>query len=386
MMQIIFYFYIYLTFSFINEHNKFRVPSKHTNMSLPSFFRMIHPYCMIGCFLTLLLLPDRMTAKERDPNNTAQTGQNKTADLYVISNRTPDTTNTDTRFLCTVREERNLSFLSLYYHTNDSLSIEELDESFFFSELSHISSDWLVFVHGDSKTFGKAVERAIKMQELYQVRVILFAWPSKDPRIGGGENFRNSHLNVKASIPHFHLLVEALHNWKISKGDYFTQHKLSLFLHSLGNFYLLCQVHNKTYKERDYSLFDNLIINAAAVQQRHHKTWVEQLAMQDDIFILHNRKDVNLKGARFLLLHGAQLGEKPKRPYADNAHYISFSRAIGFRFPTHATHTYFVNSIPKQNESIHAFYKILLQGRKPNLNDNTLFRPRRHENTYFFKK
>jgi hypothetical protein len=341
--------------------------------------------CFFKLFVFSMSLLANIPGKSQDTISEEQQGR-EAQELFVITNRTLDTTKGSIPFLCTVREENSLSFLHVDCAFDDSLMLTKLDSAIFFRNLSKWSSDWVVFIHGDSKTFEKAVKRAIKMQELYEVRVILFSWSSKDPKIGGGENFRRSHYNVKASMQHFNILLSTLYNWKTNEKSYFEDHNLSLFLHSLGNFYLLCQTHGQNNNVGDHILFNNLIINAAAVQQKHHKVWVERLNMQQDIYIIHNRQDVNLKGARLILRHGKQLGEKPKRPLAENARYISFSHAIGFRFPTHTTHTYFVNSIPSENDAIRSFYDTLLRGETPDLENKERFYQKRQGNAYYFQK
>ena len=163
--------------------------------AIQMFCRYSLVFC--ACFFVVPL-----TVQGKSPDTTTQQEHNK-QELFVITNRSVDSTKHPIPFLCTVREDKKLSFLCVNSATDDSLKATKLDSVVFFRELTKIPTDWVVFVHGDSKTFEKAVQRAIKMQELYQLRVILFSWSSRDPSLGGGENFRRSHYNVRASMQHF---------------------------------------------------------------------------------------------------------------------------------------------------------------------------------------
>ena len=120
-------------------------------------------------------------------------------------------------------------------------------------------------------------------------------------------------------------------------------------------------------------LFDNLIINAAAVNQEGHKDWVEQLNFQNNIYITNNRQDFNLKGVRIFTKDGKQLGEVIEAPAAKNADYIQFTEAVGFRTPTGTTHTYFIGEVANESNNIKQFYKELFHGEKIDLSDTNRF-------------
>ena len=124
-------------------------------------------------------------------------------------------------------------------------------------------------------------------------------------------------------------------------------------------------------------LFDNVIINAAAVEQKNHTKWVEQLQFQKNIFINSNRRDFNLNGLRISTKHGKQLGQKVTHPFASNAVYFDFTKSVGFRIPTGPSHTYFIGKIPERNKNICLIYSEMLHGHMPDLADETRFTKRR---------
>ena len=77
----------------------------------------------------------------------------------------------------------------------------------FLRETSLIDNDWLLFVHGDSKTFEQAVMRGYDIQHLHNINVIVYSWPTKDPEYNGIKNFKNSKQNVILSMDHFETLL-----------------------------------------------------------------------------------------------------------------------------------------------------------------------------------
>jgi len=237
--------------------------------------------------------------------------------------------------------------------------------------LSHTDKPLVIFVHGDNKTFRQAVVSGLDIQELYNVSVVVFAWPSRQKQIMGSRNFQNSKKNVVQSDLHFHKLFQFISEFS-EKHSYVRQKiRFSLFLHSLGNMFMKQIVENKQLPTCE--LFDNVVLNSAAVPQKHHKQWIEQLQIQKRIYITANYQDFNLKGARIFTSAGKQLGERYEHPLAENAEYVNFTKAIGFRFPTYDTHTFFLGNIPAKSQIIRSFYHQVFRGESPNLNDQQSF-------------
>jgi hypothetical protein len=150
-----------------------------------------------------------------------------------------------------------------------------------------------------------------------------------------------------------------------------------MLFHSLGNLYMKKLIKQNLQSGLPESLFDNIILNAAAVNQENHKEWVEKLRIQDQLYITCNKQDFNLKGVRIFTSDGKQLGEKIKSPLAINATYIQFNKSVGFRFPTGQTHTYFIGKIPAVNNNVKACYYDLFHGSNPNLGNENKFMTRK---------
>ncbi|MBS4014424.1 MAG: hypothetical protein KGZ97_11835 [Bacteroidetes bacterium] len=109
------------------------------------------------------------------------------------------------------------------------------------------------------------------------------------------------------------------------------------------------------------------------MRQYNHKEWLEKIKCNNQIYVISNRHDFNLKGARIFTLAGKQLGEVLHKPLAPNANYINFSRSVGLRFPSYLSHTFFIGKIPQQSENIRKFYHDLMHGKSPDFDNEKSF-------------
>jgi hypothetical protein len=293
--------------------------------------------------------------------------------LPVITNRLNDTHSEDCLMLQNYIDFKKPLKLYEYNHTADSIYCNEIKIFDDYKWLSEACNDWLVFVHGDSKTFSEASIRGLEIQNLHNVKVLVFSWPSKTGKGNGLKNFNNSKENIEAGVLKFKELLLLIQEYKNRHQWPEKPYHLSLFLHSLGNYYLERLVKDSLLADLDSNLFDNLIINAAAVNQENHATWVERLNIQKRIYITSNKHDFNLNGAKTFTSSGKQLGGNLKLPLSSEATYINFTKAIGFTVPTINSHTYFIGRIPNSSGNIKDFYTDLFHGRAVNLSDSTRF-------------
>src|SRR6056297_2503003 len=176
------------------------------------------------------------------------------------------------------------------------------------------SGDWILFVHGDGKSFKDAAVRGLKIQHIYDVNVIVFAWPSKMTNGTGIKNVKNSKKNIETGINSFRDLLIMIQKYKKEHQWPGIDNHISLFLHSLGNYYLEYAVNNSLLKNIDDELFDNLILNAAAVEQEGHVDWLSRLDIQKRIYVNSNKHDFTLNGLRLFSKAGKLLGERVKHP------------------------------------------------------------------------
>ncbi len=237
---------------------------------------------------------------------------------------------------------------------------------------SHQTEEYVVFVHGDGKTFLHAAVRGLDIQNTYGVQVIVFAWPSRRDDGKVFNNFSTSLDNLKLSEGHFVDLIDSMALVKEScwKNDH--QVKMSIFLHSLGNEYLPQYVAGKKNHSHP-KLFNNLVINAAAVNSKDHYLWVENLDIQEQIFVNSNAKDLNLNGLRIISAYSYLMGELLLKPLACNATYVNFSEAIGFKLPPGRSHTYYIGEHVTKSEHVRSYYSDLFHGKMPDFKNPSLF-------------
>lgn len=236
-------------------------------------------------------------------------------------------------------------------------------------------ADYVVFVHGDGKTFLHAAVRGLDIQNTYGVQVIVFAWPSRRDDGAVISNFTSSLDNLKVSSGHFDALIDSVDQIRSSYLENNSSAAFTLFLHSLGNEYLPQFVEGSGYL-KSHQPFDNLVINAAAVNSKDHAAWVEKLNIQKQIYINSNAKDVNLNGLRIISAYGYLVGELLLEPVAENAVYVNFTDAIGFKLPPGRSHTYYIGEHVSESPNVRNYYYELFHGRQPNLNNKCMFKKR----------
>lgn len=271
-----------------------------------------------------------------------------------------------------IADDGSLTLLKGYFTENKL----KLHEEYFFKDLvSHKNqyNNWLVFVHGDSKTLPDAAKRALEIQEQYRVNVIVFSWPSKINDGNGLKNFKNSRKNVEEGADEFLTFLQMIKSWKLKTANNYDNNKLSILFHSLGNYYLERLVKDEYISGVDSRIFDNLIINAAAVNQKDHHKWVQQLNIQERIYINSNKRDFILRGVQILTDWKGQLGVSLDDNYASNAIYVNFTNAVKSNFPINEMHGYYLGTIPNQSDNIRNYYHTIINGEEAIKNSVDLF-------------
>lgn len=320
--------------------------------------------------LIFIVLTQTSKAKETIYLSESPVYQHKIA---VVTNRSVIQLNNDSiLFESKPDESGHFSYLTASYSKDQwnyaqNNSIEDLLNQDFEHE------NWLIFVHGDGKDLKSAIQRAKEIQKLHLVNVLVYAWPSRNPDLGAIRNFKNSLSNVEKATVHFSDFLRKVEYTRSDKNNLFSKGNLSIFFHSLGNYYLENLIVKKLHMDFDQPFIDNLIINAAAVEQDEHDKWVEQLNFQKRIYINSNGKDMNLIGLRIFSSMGMQLGEDPVAPYAINANYVSFTEAVGASLPPGPSHSYFFASVTDESDRIKTYYSTIINGYEVNFEDKDIF-------------
>ncbi len=223
----------------------------------------------------------------------------------------------------------------------------------------------VVFVEGFGKTFIGGVDRATRLARTYNVLTIYFDWPTRDPNFKQGKNYRATRKVSKlAAKPFTDFMVQMNQLKKVGKVNYA---HLTLFMHSMGNLLMKYSV-EKNYLDPKDTLFDNIILNAACVNHRHHKNWLEKMEVKDQIYVMQNKNDKILKGAK-LISFRRQLGQFPKGAFAKNALYINYSARLD------EEHNYFLFTyVLKRNPDIKKVYVSIFEGIKPVFDDEKKYK------------
>ena len=143
-----------------------------------------------------------------------------------------------------------------------------------FTGLSEIDNgdDILLFVHGHGKDLPLVLTRSNQIQERYDVSMLVFDWPSYN------SNFNKSLSRVRRCGENFYNLQLQMKEYRQDKMEA-GQH-LSLLMHSLGNYFLTHMVVNGNNQYMEEKIFDNIIMNAAAVRAKEHGEVLSRVRIQ----------------------------------------------------------------------------------------------------------
>jgi len=221
-------------------------------------------------------------------------------------------------------------------------------------------NDILLFVHGHGKNLPLVLTRSNQIQERYGVSLLVFDWPSKN------SNFNKSLSRVRRCGENFYNLLLQIKEYRQEKMEA-GQH-LSLLMHSLGNYFITHMVVNGNNQYMEEKIFDNIIMNAAAVRAKEHVEVISRLKIQDRIYVVYNNSDRVLRGAHLLTV-GKMLGNLPLDPLAPNASYVDFSLVAG------SEHTYFAgyHQFEEDLPAIKHFYRGAFHGEDVDLSNPSLF-------------
>jgi hypothetical protein len=261
-----------------------------------------------------------------------------------------------------------LHYFNIYFNHNNWVCVKRknLEEAY---EKTIKSKDIVVYGEGMGKTFPANIDRATRFTRLYNVTTIMFDWPTFRPFLSGGKNYRTARyesVEVSKCLAKLFVDLDKLHS-SGATGVVNT----SLLLHSLGN-RLLKDAVTHHFITTQGKLFDNIILNAACVKTFRHKSWVQKLNIQREIYITKNNHD------RTLLLAGIaglskQLGRHSGWCKAKNAVYLNFSKVL-----IHDHNYFLMNHVFRQNPQIKTVFDDLFHGRIMSFDDQKKFRKRKN--------
>jgi len=288
---------------------------------------------------------------------------NATYNILVISNRYFDAEDNYTyaryvhpqkkMFFFVVSLTADSSYITAYNSQEEAMRVFPTDRNF------------LVFVNGHGKNFGQIIGRGFEIAIRYHVNMIMFDWPTDYYAL------RKTARNARKVTENFTTTIRDLE--PILKKD-FPASNVSVIFHSMGNHIARRLVQKEYIDFISEGFFNNLILNAPAVKQKHHSEWVNQLNIQKRIYIVTNKNDRPLKGVMILRL-ARQLGSVYDEPLARNAYYVDFSNIAN------KEHNIFLGrtDLEKKYPNIAVFYNTLFQGHEPMLTNNPFYLANKHQ-------
>jgi hypothetical protein len=242
---------------------------------------------------------------------------------------------------------------------NDTAFVIPLKDLDGITDYLSAEKNFLVLVDGHGKTFGHSMERGFELTERFHINMIVFDWPTDYLAL------RKTVYNATEVTVSF---VRAMRILEDIRNKYYTSSAVSVLFHSMGNRIIKDISSTKLLGKMPEYLFNNIIINAAAVRQRNHARWVENLNIQKRIYITMNDRDFNLRGAALIRI-AEQLGLSNHNKTAKNAFYVNFSDL------STEDHNLFLgkSQLEKTNPEVFIFYDLAFQGKEVTIGENTGF-------------
>jgi hypothetical protein len=261
-----------------------------------------------------------------------------------------------------------LHYMNVYFKGNKWYAVprKDLEDAL---ATSGPAKDIVVYGEGMGKDFTANVDRATRLTRLYDVKTIMFDWPTYRPYLNGGKNYYTAKRETKrvsrSMVKLFNELQSVKNNGQ-TEGS-----RMTLLLHSLGNRLIKEAVVNN-YLDLKGRLFNNILLNAPCVKMRFHRLWMEKLEIQENIYITRNNHDRTLNLAR-VASFSKQLGMHSRWRKAKNATYLNFSKVLSVQ------HNYFLmKNVLRSHPSLQEIYADIFHGKTLNFADEKRFRVRKN--------
>jgi esterase/lipase superfamily enzyme len=247
----------------------------------------------------------------------------------------------------------------------------------------------LLFVHGYNNDMTDILDRAERLEQTYNVEVIVFSWPANGGGLHGVLSYRSDKADAIASVGAFNRVLEKLdalisefHAQYVMELEaraekkftdnaaawdrYFAKEvekrcpfTMNLMLHSMGN-YLYKHLLKTSVFSGERLLFDNIVMVAADTNNENHAEWVDRIQYRNRLYITINENDRALKASRMKMgeQQKARLGHYRRRLDSKVATYMDFTNQphVG------DSHAYFEETALK-NQKVLEFFEAALNGK-----------------------
>nr|BDT27482.1 alpha/beta hydrolase [Bacteriovorax sp. HI3] len=177
-----------------------------------------------------------------------------------------------------------------FYISNDMTTYQASDVSKLLNQLTVESPDKniLFYVHGRSHTLEKEWNNINKVEQIYNVRVLMLHWDSWNNALGRPVD------NTYEGSRQLDLGLHEVYRFKKNDAEFFKDHKMFLMFHSMGNIVLKNYLEKSKNDIQDPSFFDSIILTGADTPFTGHKKWLSTLNMSHDVYVVTNNKDAVL--------------------------------------------------------------------------------------------
>lgn len=214
----------------------------------------------------------------------------------------------------------------------------------------------LFFVHGYNKPFKETLEQGWKLQERYNLEVVLFSWPSNT----GGfpiEEYKNVKRVARSSTGALDSSFEKLAKYvqmPFNKDALMScSVSLNLMTYSMGNFMLQSYVEGSTY-DGETRMFSNVILCQADCDNEKHERWVDNIQVGKRVYVTINEND-KILGWSDANFQKDRLGRTARNLVSKSAIYFDFTESEGMG-NTHQIWGEDTNNVVKE------FFKLALNG------------------------
>ena len=227
--------------------------------------------------------------------------------------------------------------------------------------MGEAGTNGLFFIHGFNTDFDDALDSAYRIQQLYNIEVVLFTWPSNGGGLSGMTSYRDDKRDASLSATALDRCFEKLAGYFIKYSEQACKQKFSLAMHSMGN-YLFKHLLKSSVYQGETLLFDNIVMLAADVNNHDHAEWVDRIQYRNRLFIAINEDDTALLASRAKSgdQQKARLGHRLRNLTARNATYLNFTDAQHIK----AHHNYFTDEDALRNPRVKEIVQIAFNGGK----------------------
>ena len=213
------------------------------------------------------------------------------------------------------------------------------------------------FIHGFNQSFKESLVRAQKIEERYDVEVVVFSWPSNP----GGviiEEYKRAKAAARASVNALDRTFEKMQHYlrtPFKRSELRNCHvSFNLMAYSLGNYLLQKYVENPIFSGETV-IFDNVVLTQADVDNQSHAHWVSRVETGKHVFVTINENDHVLKWSD-LNFQRDRLGRTARGLNAPDVVYVDFTGGPGVG----NTHGFYHEDT---NEPIRQLFAEMLNGR-----------------------